>query len=263
MGKEEPEAEERVGLFAVWRASLTRRQLERKEVRRFTRGRRRALTAWLITGGTVFFLAVFVAVAVFSPIMSVREIRVEGTENLDAEAVAEALASLEGKPLAQLTAADVGAQLEQFVLVQSYSVQRQPPSELVVQIVERIPVGVTVTDDEVTVVDAAGVSLWMDAAAVDSLPTITVAAGPDSEAFSGAAMVSLALPVDLRMQVATITASSAEDVQLTMRDGTQVLWGSVSDTPRKAEIFAALKAATEDEGVSVYDVSSPEHPVTR
>lgn len=263
MANEEPEAEDRVGFFTVWRTTLARRRLERQEVRRFTRGRRRTLTAWLISGGTVVFLAIFVAVAVFSPIMSVRDIRVEGTENLDAEAVAEALAGLEGRPLAQLTAEDVGEQLSEFVLVQSYSVQRQPPSELVVQIVERVPVGVTVTDDEVTVVDAAGVSLWVDAAAVDALPTLAVSGGTDSPAFSGAAMVSLALPAELRAEVELITASSAEDVQLTLRDGTQVLWGSVEETPRKAEIFAALKVATESAGVSVYDVSSPDHPVTR
>lgn len=209
------------------------------------------------------FLAIFVAVAVFSPIMSVREIRVEGTDQLDPAAVAQALTELEGVPLAQLSAQDVGAVLEQFVLVQSFSVQRLPPSEVIVQVVERVPVGVVVTDDEVTVVDAAGVSLWVDAAATETLPTIAAAGDASSAAFLGAAMVSLALPEDLRAQVERIAANSAEDVLLTLRDGTQVLWGSVEETPRKAEVFAALKLATEGEDVSVYDVSSPSHPVTR
>lgn len=257
------EHDERIGPLAMWRATFARRRLERSEVRRFTRSRRRTLTAWLITGGTLLFLAVFVTVGVFSPIMSVRDIKVVGAENLDPDAVAEALGTLEGTPLAQLTAEDVGGQLDAFVLVQSYSVQRLPPSGIVVQIVERVPVGVVVTDDRVTVVDAAGVSLWEDSGAAESLPVISVSGDTGSAAFNGAAMVSLALPDALRADVESITANSAEDVQLTMRDGTEVLWGSVEETPRKAEIFAALRSATIDDGVSVYDVSSPNNPVTR
>lgn len=263
MAERESPHEDRVGPFAVWRAGRARRRVERREVHRFTRGRRRARAAWLIGAGTVVVLAAIMAVAIFSPIMSVREIRVEGTERLDPEVVEEALAALEGRPLAQLRAEEVGAQLEQFVLVQSYSIERLPPSELVVRIVERVPVGVVVSDDEVTVVDAAGVALGIDSSAVQSLPAISVSGDTSSDAFSGAAMVSLALPEELRAQVESISASSPEDVHLTLRDGTQVLWGSVDETAYKAEVFAALKTATEGQGVSVYDVSSPERPVTR
>ncbi|MDJ1370400.1 FtsQ-type POTRA domain-containing protein [Gulosibacter molinativorax] len=260
---ETTDREPRVGLFAVWRAALARRRLERREVRRFTRSRRRTLTAWLIGAGTVLFLAAFVAVGMLSPIMSVRQIRVEGTQNLDAAEVESALAGLEGTPLAQLESEDVGALLEGFVLVQSYSIQRLPPSELVVNVVERVPVGVVLTDDETAVVDAAGVTLWHDANAVDSLPIIEVSGGTDTAGFSGAAMVSLALPAELRAEVESISANSTEDVNLTLRDGTEVLWGSVEESPRKAEVFAALRAATEGSSVSLYDVSSPNHPVTR
>ncbi|MGO1544176.1 MAG: FtsQ-type POTRA domain-containing protein [Gulosibacter sp.] len=263
MAEDEKDPDEGSRPFGLWRASAARRRVERQEVRRFTRGRRKALTAWLIAGGTVVFLATFVAVALFSPIMSVREIRIEGAERLDSAAIAEALAELQGEPLAQLTADDVGEKLEEFVLVQSYSVQRQPPSSLVVEVVERIPVGVVVTDDEVTVVDAAGVSLWSDPAAAETLPKIVVPGDTSSTAFEGAAMVSLALPDELRSEVDTVTAQSAEDVQLTLRDGTQVLWGSADDSDRKAAVLDALTTATEGQGFTMYDVSSPERPVTR
>lgn len=257
------EREPRGGIFALWRVVMQRRHHERREVRRFTQSRRRAVAAWSVATGAVLFLAAFVVLALYSPIMSVREIRVEGTDHLDAAAVADALVGLEGQPLAQVSAADVGSQLESFILVQSYSVQRLPPSQLIVTVVERVPVGVVARDDEVIVVDAAGVHLTTSTEAAATLPRIEVPGDTTTEAFAGAALVSLSLPDSLRTEVETITASSPEDVQLTLRDGTEVLWGSSDDSWRKSEVFATLRAATIDEAVSLYDVSSPERPVTR
>ncbi|SJM65511.1 FtsQ-type POTRA domain-containing protein [Gulosibacter sp. 10] len=259
----EEQSERRGGPFAYWRAAFAKRHHEHREVRRFTRGRRRRLTGWLIAGGTALFLAAFVAIAILSPIMSVRDIRIEGAERLDPEELSAALADLEGAPLAQLQAQDVGERLEQFDLVQSYSVQRLPPSELVVRIVERVPVGVVVSDDRIDVVDAAGVTLWSDAEAGASLPVIRVEGDTASTAFAGAAHVSLSLPAELRAEVEAITASSPEDVRLELRDGTEVLWGSVDDSAHKARVFDSLRIATADQGVTLYDVSSPERPVTR
>ncbi len=259
-------ARRRGGIGAVWRSSLARRRHDRDEVRRFTRRRVARRRGWLIGLSSFALLIAFVLVAVFTPLMSVRTIEVEGTSRLDPAAVQEALAPLEGKPLAQVSNADVEALLEEFVLVQSYTVQRTPPSTLVVQLVEREPIGRYEQDAGEAVVDAAGVVLWQvggEGAPDEELTLPVMDAGSlGSEAFLAAGRVSLALPSDFRAQVAKITASSSESVVLLLTSGATVTWGSAEDSQRKAQVLTSLITATQDVGISSYDVSSPDTPVT-
>lgn len=209
-------------------------------------------------------LALFVGVAVFSPVMSVREIVVEGAERLDSGMVHAALADLNGRPLALVTSGDVEERLEPFVLVQSYSTRAQPPSTLVVQIVERQAIGALPGDTGYTVFDAVGVALWSETQAPVGVPALDLQGqNTESAAFASAAEVSLALPSSFRSQVGKISAASQDDVTLSLLDGTSVVWGSAEDSPRKVEVLLTLIAATAENPPSQYDVSSPEAPVTR
>lgn len=254
------------GLGAVWRATFARRRHERAEVRRFTRRRTARRRGWIIGLSSVALLVAFVALAVFTPLMSVRTIEVAGTNRLDAAAVQEALAPLDGRPLAQVSNAEVEALLQEFVLVQSYTVQRTPPSTLVVRVVEREPIGRVEHNGGEVVVDAAGVVLWQvgaDDAPEDGSSLPVVAAGKlGSDAFLAAGRVSLALPEDFRAEVTRVTAASPENVELHLASGATVTWGSADDSQRKAQVLTALIAATSDAGITSYDVSSPDTPVT-
>lgn len=248
--------------FAAWRVRFARRRHEHDEVRRFTRRRRARRGVLLGIAGIVVFVVAYVAIAIWSPASAVREIRVVGVERLSEAEAAAALAPLEGRPLAGVLAADVGALLEPVVLVQSYSVERVPPSTLVVRIVERVPVGAVPADGGWSVRDAVGVELWRAGEPPADLPAIEAPGGPDSPGFAAAAGVSLALDPGLRERVATIRAASIDDVRLELRDGVTVVWGSAEDSDRKAEVLAALVQATGG-AASHYDVSSPETPVSR
>ncbi|KAB1660110.1 FtsQ-type POTRA domain-containing protein [Pseudoclavibacter chungangensis] len=240
------------------------REVERDEVRRFTRSSRRRRRLLVGIVASVAALLLFVAVAVFSPIMAVREIRVEGTSRLDATAVGEVLADLDGRPLALVTTNDVATRLAGFVLVQSWSKRAVPPSTLVVDIVERQPIGALERDGQWAVYDAAGVELWRAPEAPADVPTLDLGGGDTSSpAFAAAAQVSLALPADFRVGVASVTARTFDDVTLQLRDGTSVVWGSGEDSARKVEVLLALMSGAPAGGVSQYDVSSPESPVTR
>jgi cell division protein FtsQ len=181
--------------------------------------------------------------------------------------VVAALAPLEGTPLAQVSNDDVEALLSEFVLVQSYTVQRTPPSTLVVRVTEREPIGRYQAGGGDSVVDAAGVVLWEfggedDPGDTPQLPIIDAGA-LGSEAFLAAGRVALALPDEFRAEVAEIHATSAENVELTLTSGVQVTWGSAEHSQRKAQVLVALIEATADSGVTSYDVSSPDTPVTR
>lgn len=237
---------------------------ERDEVRRFTRTSRRRRSVLVGVLAAVGALALFVAVAVFSPIMSVRSIEVEGTSRLDTGAVGEALADLQGRPLALVTQDEVAARLAPFVLVQSYATRAEPPSTLVVEIVERQPIGALQVEGAWAVYDAAAVELWRSPEQPADVPVLDLGGGDTaSEPFAAASRVSLALPADFRAGVATVTARTTDDVTLQLRDGTSVVWGSSEQSERKVQVLLALIGTTGDQAVSQYDVSSPESPVTR
>lgn len=251
----------RLRLPSAWLAGWQRRSHERDEVRRFTRRRRRRRNLWLGIGAIAAFVVVFVAVAVWSPTNAVREVRVVGVERLSEGEVAALLAPLQGRPLAAVGETDVGELLAPVVLVQSYSVQRVPPSTLVVGIVERVPVGIVADAGGWRVLDAVGVELWRQGEAAPDLPVIE-SGGAEGPAFEAAAAVSLALSPEFRSRVATIRAASIDDVVLELRDGVTVVWGSAEQSDRKAQVLAALVQATGGEA-SHYDVSSPDTPVSR
>ncbi|WP_424465608.1 FtsQ-type POTRA domain-containing protein [Pseudoclavibacter helvolus] len=234
------------------------------DARRFTwrARRRRRIVIW--ASAAVAALVAFVAVAVYSPIMSVREIVVAGAERVDTTQVDASLADLHGQPLALVTNDDVEHRLQSYVLVQSYSIRVEPPSRLVVTIVERSPIGTLAGAAGYDVMDAAGVVLWTQPEPAADIPTLELGGqGVGSEAFASAASVSLALPTDFRAGVASVTAKSIDDVRLTMRSGAEVVWGSAEESDRKAQVLAALVQATADQSISSYDVSSPQTPVTR
>lgn len=245
----------------VWRAARARKKHERAEIRRFTR-RIRARRRWLvIVASAIALLTLLVGLAVYSPLMSVREIKVHGIERLDANEVTQALEQIRNKPIAQVTEAEVEEKLREFVLVQSYSVQRIPPGTVIVQVVERQPIGVIETGGKIAVVDGVGVTLWEDPAAANQFPKIETPPAR-AEEFAAIGQVLTAIPDELLAKIAEAKADSVDSVTFTMRDGSRVIWGSAEATSMKVEVLNALTAAV-DSPASEIDVSSPERPVTR
>lgn len=239
-----------------------RKQRERREQRRFTWHVRKRRRPWLIAGAAVLAVALFVVVGVFTPLMSVREIRVEGAERVDAAAVQEALAPLSGRPLALVNQSEVHQALVPFPLIQRYSVETIPPHTLVVRVEERVPVLALPSDAGVDVVDPAGVTLEQHEARPEGIP---LAEGPaadrTSKGFQAVALVLRDMPPELRAQFVAATASTGQDVKLTLQSGIEVVWGEPTETPRKAVVLAAMLQALGDRPVSLIDVSSSEAPI--
>ena len=247
---------------AVARAARERRRFERGEVRRFTKRARRRRTIALVTAGSLVLLALVVAVAAYSPLMAVKTIEITGTQRVSAEAIQESLADQVGVPLTLVDRAAVGRVLGSYPLVRSYSVQTRPPSTLIVSVIERTPVGVIADGAEFDLVDPAGVVIETAPAAQEGYPVLTTPTGSASgAAFRAMARVLLTLPESLEGQVASATATTGDDVSLTLADGAVVLWGGSDDSALKAVVLEKLMAATDPAAVASYDVSSPEAAV--
>jgi len=240
-------------------AERARRRAERAELRRFTRRTRRRRIAWLTGLGVVAALVALSLAAVYSPVLALREIRVEGARSLDPAEVVAAIDGQLGTPLALLDEEELRDQLGTFTVIRSYATEILPPGTLIVHIVERTPVGVMVSGAQFDTVDAAGVVLASSAKRPEGLPLIVLgAAQTDGPAFAAVAEVLLALPRDVAAEVDSITATTRDDVTLTLgSSGQRVVWGSAADSDHKARVLAALVAIHGDAGAGVYDVSAP------
>ncbi|NQX10646.1 FtsQ-type POTRA domain-containing protein [Microbacteriaceae bacterium VKM Ac-2855] len=258
----EGEPEPGSGRWALARAARRRRRYERGEVRRFTKRSRHRRTVLLTIVGALLLLVLAVAVAAYSPLMSVRTIEVDGASRVDADDIRSALASEMGVPLTLVDRAEVGDALADFPLIQSYAVEASPPDTLLVRIIERTPVGVLENAGVFTLVDAAGVTIESGAAAPAGYPVITTPSGNwTGDAFAAVATVVRSLPGDLDGQVAAASATTANDVTLTLVSGATVVWGSADDSALKAVVLDDLMTATDPAGVAQYNVSSPSSAV--
>ena len=238
------------------------KKAEKRQRRRFLGFRRKQLTKWWIAIGAVVLLAAFVGLGVFTPVMDVRDIEIVGAEHVDEQELAEALQPIEGTPIALVDDDDVYRALESFVLVQSFSVETVPPHRLIVRIQERVPVLAIEEGAHFRQYDVAGVMISESEEPPENLP---IAEGdvrnPGSEAFQAAAGVLRAVPAKLRAEVASVDASTLNDVTLTLHDGIEVRWGGTEDSQVKAVILDRMRKALADSGVSMIDVSSSSAPV--
>lgn len=240
----------------VWRAARARRKTLRAEIRRFTQRSRRRRLVWLGALGAVLLLIGGTAVAAYSPLFAVRKVTVIGASALDPVAVEAALADQIGTPLALVDENEVKAALIAFPLIETYALEARPPHDLTLRIVERTPIGVIESDAGFTLVDAAGVALSTTPDAPAGRPVLSVTGGTDSAAFESVGLVVRSLPAEVRTAVTSVSASTKDDVALTLSSGVVVVWGSADRSADKAAALASVMTA--NPGAHTYDVSSPD-----
>ncbi len=252
------EGAEAVGMREVWRAARARRRALKSEVRRFTARARRRRAVWLGSIAAVVLVALGSVGAAYSPLFAVETITVAGAQQLDAAAVSDALSSQLGTPLPLVDESAIKAALVGFPLVESYTVEAQPPHDLVVRVVERTPIGVISSPAGYTLVDAAGVALSTTQTPAPGRPVLQVTGGTASEAFGAVGHVLRSLPAEIMSQVTEASATTPNDVTLTLGGtGTQIVWGNADESSNKTIALAAAMQVRPPDTVSRYDVSSP------
>jgi cell division protein FtsQ len=253
-----------VGFRDVWKAARARRKALRAEVRRFTVRQRRRRAMWLGAAASVLLVALGTIGAAYSPLFAVERITVVGAQQLVAEDVTDALAGQLGTPLPLIDESAIKAELVAFPLVESYTLEARPPHELVVRVVERTPIGLIKTRAGFTLVDAAGVALSTTAIPAPGTPELSIRGGVDSDAFAAAGQVMRSLPQEIRAQVTAVSATTPDDVTLTLgATNTQVVWGSAEESAYKALVLQRAMTTRPPADVASYDVSSPDAIVIR
>lgn len=246
-------------------AKRERKNYERGEVKRFTR-RSRSRRRLIATGiALVVIFATLIAVAVWSPLLALKEITIVGANRVDAAAVHDAIDGQLGTPLALVDLDRLTDELAAFPLIRSYTTESVPPRTLVVTIVERQPVGLVADGSQFAVVDPAGIVIEHVATRTEGLPVISAGdASIGNPAFASAIEVLLALPPELLAQVDVISATTKDDVTFVLAGGVQsVTWGSADRSEFKARVLATLLTSQAPTTRVEFDISAPDAPVVR
>jgi cell division protein FtsQ len=242
------------------RAEKARRAYERGEARRFTRRSRRRRTTWLVSAISLLLVVGFVTGAVYSPLLSLKTIRIEGASRVSAASVRDSVEGQIGRPLALVDFDSITRALGKFPLIRSFVTETVPPDTLIIRIAERAPIATLATSSGFSVVDPAGIVIDSAVERQPGFPLIELgSATKASPAFTAAVGVLLALPPDLLKKVDTVTAQTSDDVTLILTGGQSVIWGSAEQSALKAKVLAAV--ITVGGTTAKYDVSAPNHPV--
>lgn len=240
-------------------AERARKRYERQEVKRFTRQSRRRRIGWIVAVGLVVTIVALVVTAVFSPLLALRTITIDGTSRLDNVKLQKAIYGQVGTPLALLDYGRITKELAPFSLIRSYVTEVVPPNGLVIHVVERTPVGAIQTASGFELVDPAGVMVDTSATRPVGYPLVQLGTGTiTGPGFTSMTQVLLALPASVLSKVDTITALTHDDVTLTLTGSSQrVVWGSSDASDAKARVLADLIALHGGGGAGEYDVSAP------
>ncbi|MFI6311138.1 cell division protein FtsQ/DivIB [Nocardia fusca] len=193
------------------------------------------------------------ALAWFSPLLSVREVRIDGAGEIPEEQIRELLQVPETGSILRIDTAAMAARVATIPKVRSARVQRVLPSTVRVRIEPRTPVLYFDSPEGAHLLDADGIEYAIEPAPIGVPQLVTARPGGADELTRAAVAVARVLPPALEVQVETIRAAGASEISLTLRDGRTVLWGSSEDGERKSAVILPLLT----QPGTVFDVSSP------
>lgn len=229
-------------------------------------GRRMRRRVLWIGGSVVAVIVALMLVLLYSPLLAVQTITVEGNQLVPTKTINASLAPLEGVPLPRIGPGRVKELLADQPPIRDVVVQAHAPGTLEVQIVEYAPVAVVKNDSKsYDLVDEEGRTL-STVKKRDSVKLPLIDAGKskqDPQVFASLTHVLAALPASTLKKLDHASAQTVDSVELSLTNGQNVLWGSDERSGDKARVLTAFLKDKKQKGVDTFDVSTPDHPVTR
>ena len=220
--------------------------------------RRRRWARWLVAGLVVAVFAAAGWVVGFSPVLAAQAVSVSGTDLLTRNEVLTAAGVPVGTPMVQIDTRAVADRVAGLPPVAGVTVTRSWPGTIRIAVAERtarlaIPAG-----GGYLLADGTGVVFE----AVKDAPSglVVVNADPsDQQVLVDVGTVFSALSAQTQAKVSRLAAPSRDGIELRLKDGSRVIWGSAEDSALKAEVLDALLTL----GGTEFNVSSPAFPTRR
>jgi cell division protein FtsQ len=188
-----------------------------------------ALRAAILAAAIVAIGAAFVVVA-RSQLFAVRTVEVSGASRLSDERIVSRAHIVEDANTLWLDEAEVERRLERHTWIADAHVSVELPSTVRISVVERVPVAVARGRFGDLYLAADGTALGR-ASSRAGLPTVE---GADSlGARRAAAVVLTTMPPALRAEVAVMTVRADASLEVVLREGQSVQFGSVDRTAAK------------------------------
>nr|WP_067699348.1 FtsQ-type POTRA domain-containing protein [Nocardia jejuensis] len=206
-------------------------------------------------GGAVALVLVLALglVAYFSPILSVRTVRIDGLVAVPESDVLAALDVPEGLSMMRMDTTAMAEHVAQLPKVRSARVQRVFPSSVRVTVDERVAVLYFDSPEGPHLLDSDSVEFAIEPPPPGAAKLVTEHPGGADPLTRAAVAVMAAVPLGLRDQVGEVVARSVSDIALELRNGSTVLWGGTNDAQRKAAVVLPLLT----QPGKVFDISSP------
>lgn len=226
--------------------------------------RRQWARRWLTWRPVVALLLVIALVAggiwlvFFSSVLAVESVDVEGTRTLDEAEVRAVAAVPEGEPLARVDLDAIRARVQALAVVRSAEVTREWPDGVLITVEERVAIAVVEIGGRIRGMDADGVVFRDYATAPPGLPRVRTSAETRTDALQEAARVVAALPTGISRRVDHVSVATIDQIELVLRDGRTVMWGSAEDSEQKAAVLVRLL----EQPAQHYDVSVPGNATT-
>lgn len=231
-----------------------------------TPGRRLRRRILWIGGSVVAVIVALMLVLLFSPLLAVKTITVEGNKLVSTRAINQSLEPLKGIPLPRIGPGKVKDLLADQVPIRDVIVQAQAPGTLEVQIVEYAPVAIVengAKSYDLVGEDGRTLSTVKKRDSV-KLPLIDgKKSKQDPAVFASLTHVLAALPASTLKKLDHASAQTVDSVELMLTNGQKVIWGSDERSGDKARVLTAFLKDKKQQGVDTFDVSTPDHPVTR
>jgi cell division protein FtsQ len=231
------------------------------------RGRKRKALTVL---GSVAGVALLVWAAFWSPLLSVRDVKLTGAQHTTADQVATAAGLGSDDNLLLLSADEVVAAARTLPWVADAEVERRLPGTVKVKVVERKPALVVALGIAARwTIDARG-HVLATGQAEPGLPVVSgIEVGDikpgiklDAPVMQEVLKAWRSLPNKLAADVQAMFAPTLERISFTLVDGTQIRYGAAERLAAKNEVLLALRKRLDEEGrmTSYIDVRVPTSP---
>lgn len=186
------------------------------------------------------------------PVFTIKDYDVTGNVHTTTEDIIEVAGVAQGHNLARVDASSAAANVVTLPWVKSATVNRQWPSTLGVDVVERQAVLYSVEGDGDHLIDDAGTPFVIDTPPDDAVE-VTGSQRQEPAVLTSVAQVVAQLPAPVRLAVARIDVPAQHDLTFYLHDGRTVYWGSTESAHDKA---LAMEDILGREGQS-WNVSNP------
>lgn len=225
------------------------------------RRRRRTNRIYLGIGAALVVLLVGYVALYFLPVFSVRDVAVHGARTIAAETVRERASVDPDTPLLQVDTHTVARRIAGIPRVDEVTVERDYPSGLRIEIVERTALVVVEIDGGQHLVDAQGIDFGQGEAPPGT-PVLSV--GEEARAVLPEVVRDLATIFEkvrrtAGQEIAAVEVETPAAIVLGLVDGRTVEWGSAGRDHEKA---VALRMVLSQPG-DVWNVSNPAMPTSR